>query len=405
MLDFKHPKYPEFRQTVKSYQYTIFLLIMLLATAHAADRQTQVRREIRQISGDLSKQQDTSNDLQSEVTQLEKKLGALDRQIYQNEKAIENSQLKLHKSNQRKAQLESSLNLQKAGLAQQLQALYAAGEQSYLRMLMKQDDPADLSRNIRYFKYMNDNRVKNIQSISKTLHELTSVQDNINKEQQKLQELIRTQSRDKADMQATLDIRASKLSSLKKEIKSAQKQLGKLQAEDAKFQETVTQIASNTTATTKPADRAEIPQPEPKGTPVSTHQTPNQPFSTLKGGLSWPVKGKITHPYGSRRNEKQNWRGVVIAAPGGAKVHAVARGKVAFSGWMDGYGHLIIIEHDNGYLSLYGYNRAVYKGKGTIVNANETIAAVGNSGGQDQDGLYFEVRQGTTPQNPARWCR
>lgn len=391
---------------MKSYQYLLALLALILTTANAADRHTQVQREIRQLSGNLNKQQDTSNNLQMEVTQLEKKLGALDRQIYQNEKNIEGSKSKLQKSNEKKNQLDSSLNLQKAGLAQQLQALYAAGEQSHLRMLMKQDDPADISRNIRYFEYMNTSRIRKIQSISKTLAELKTVQENISNEQNRLQGLIKTQTRDKAEMQATLDVRASKLQILKRDISSKQKQLSKLQAEDAKFQETVSQIISSKAPTTADTNTpAQTSRPEPKGTPVSTHQTPNQAFSTLKGKLSWPVKGKIIYHYGSRRNEKQNWRGVVIAASGGAKVRAVARGKVAFSGWMDGYGHLIILEHDNGYLSLYGYNRATYKKKGTTVNANETIAAVGSSGGQDNDALYFEIRQGTNPQNPARWCR
>ncbi len=408
MLDFNHPKYPEFRQTVKAYQYLPTLLILILASANAADRHSQIQLEIHQLSGNLDKQQNASDDLQAEITQLEKKLGTLERQLYQNEKAIEGSQTNLQKNNEKKAQLDSALGLQKAGLAQQLQALYTAGEQSYLRMLMKQDNPAEISRNMHYFDYMNASRIRRIQSISKTLGDLGDVQKKINDEQDRLQALIKKQSADRSEMQATLDTRASKLNILKSDISSKQKQLGKLQAEDAKFQETVTQIASassNDTAADPTPVKAQAAKPEPKGIPVSPRQTANQTFSTLKGGLSWPVKGKIIYGYGSRRNEKQSWRGVVIAAPGGSKVRAIARGKVAFSGWMDGYGHLIILQHDNGYLSLYGYNRAVYKGKGTVVNANETIAAVGNSGGQDRDALYFEIRQGTSPQNPARWCR
>jgi septal ring factor EnvC (AmiA/AmiB activator) len=113
----------------------------------------------------------------------------------------------------------------------------------------------------------------------------------------------------------------------------------------------------------------------------------------------------MIHRYGSIRNAKQRWRGVVIAAPGGRKVRAVARGKIEFAGRLNGYGYLIIIRHDKSYRSLYAYNRAIYKKTGQTVNAGEVIAAVGNSGGQAQNALYFEIRRGTRLQNPSRWCR
>ena len=117
------------------------------------------------------------------------------------------------------------------------------------------------------------------------------------------------------------------------------------------------------------------------------------------------MRGRILHKYGSKRNDKQRWKGVVISAPGGRKVRAVARGKVEFSGRLNGYGYLIIIRHDKNYRSLYAYNRSIYKKTGQIVNAGEVIAAVGNSGGQEKNALYFEIRKGTRLQNPSRWCK
>jgi septal ring factor EnvC (AmiA/AmiB activator) len=138
---------------------------------------------------------------------------------------------------------------------------------------------------------------------------------------------------------------------------------------------------------------------------VQRHYVPNKPFSTLRGKLSWPVRGKMTQKFGSTRNSKQRCKGVIISAAAGTRVHAIARGKVEFSGRLRGYGYLVIIRHDKNYRSLYAYNRAVYKKEGQIVKAGEVIAAVGSSGSQDNSGLYFEIRRGTAHQNPNRWVK
>ncbi|EIJ34588.1 murein hydrolase activator EnvC family protein [Thiothrix nivea] len=400
---------------MKLYPYLFILLLLPWASPNAADtqKQQQLQHEIRQLSTNLSSQKNESQALQDEVTRLEQKLGNISNKNYETEKKIETTITKLAEANQKKVKLDVELTTQKSGLAQQLQALYSAGEQSHLRLLLRQDEPSDISRTIRYFEYLNENRVERIQGIQKTLGEIDAVRTSIEKDRISLQELTQTLEQQKADIESTLKARSTALANLKTDIRSNQKRLDKLKAEDAKFQAMLDRLAASQAAKaqeTATVSRQPLPAKEEKkpvsgGRPVSTSFTPDRPFSTLRGKLSWPVKGKIIHSYGSSRNEKQRWKGVVIAAAGGSKVKAVAKGRVAFSGWMDGYGHLLIIEHDNNYMSLYGYNRAVYKKEGTIVNANETIAAVGNSSGQSQDALYFEIRQGTTPQNPARWCR
>lgn len=405
---------------MKLQTFLCILLLLPLGNLQAADtsKQKQLQREIRKLSSSLDSQKNESAALQSEVTRLEKKLGETSRQYYQTEKKIDDTLTKLQETNQKKLKLEADLDAQKAGLAQQLQALYSTGGQSHLRLLLRQDDPSDISRTVRYFGYLNENRIARIQKIHKTLNEIETLRNSIDKDRSYLQELNKTLEQQKKDIEATLASRSNTLSQVKTDIRGKQKQLNKLKAEEAELQAVVDRLArqaearaaekkpaADTGKSSNSAKTASRSAPESSGTPVKPSFTPDKPFSTLRGRLSWPVSGKIIHSYGSARNEKQRWKGVVIAAPGGAKVKAVAKGRVAFSGWMDGYGHLIIIEHDNHYMSLYGYNRAVYKKEGAIVGANETIAAVGNSGGRSQNGLYFEIRQGTSPQNPARWCR
>lgn len=398
---------------MKLYAFLTVLLLLTAALANAADpkRQQQIRQEIQQLTNSLNAAQNTSDALQDEVTRIEKKLNEVSRRLYQTEQKIEETQLRLETTNDKKHKQEMELSRQRAALAQQLQALYSAGQESHLRLLLRQDDPADISRMMRYFDYMNKSRIKRIQSIQKTLDALQTLRTAIDKDRRYLQNLEQTQQRDKEELTRTLLERTNSMKKMNSDVRAKQKRLEKLRAEDAKLTEVIDQLAMEREKATETKSKAEKAvstnekKLNPPPTPTTTHFTPDKAFSSLKGSLSWPVAGKIIHPYDTVKNEKQRWRGVVIAAPGGTKVKAVARGKVLFSGWMDTYGHMIIIEHDSNYISLYGYNRAVYKKEGDIVKANETIAAVGASGGQSSDALYFEIRQGKTPQNPARWCR
>lgn len=405
-----------------SLKLLVLLSLLWVNAPFAAEKsQKQLQREIRQLSNSLQTQQNQSDNLRSEVTRLEKELGEISRKHYQTEQDIEATQTQLKDANEKKIKLEAELEVQKSGLAQQLQALYTAGEQSHLRLLLKQDAPSDISRTIRYFEYLNENRMERIQRVNDTIREIDTVRINIEKDRIRLQRLTQELEEQKTSISSTIKARESALGKLKTDIKSKQQRLSKLKAEEAELQRMVEKLArqaeekaaakSRQAAAAKTQSAASAAKSTPasskatQGVPVRTSFTPDQPFSTLRGRLSWPTKGKIIHSYNSRRNEKQKWRGVVIAAQGGTPVKAVAKGRVAFAGWMNGYGHLIIIEHDKNYMSLYGYNRAVYKQEGAIVKANETIAKVGNSGGQSQNALYFEIRKGTTPQNPARWCR
>lgn len=404
---------------MKIFRYLPITLLLSSTFIHAEDspKQQTLQSEIRQLSNTLDTQKTAADQLQAEVTRIEQKLGEIGRQEYQTEKKIEDTLARLADANQKKQKLDAELNQQKSGLAQQLQALYSAGEQSHLRLLLRQDRPSDISRTIRYFGYMNDNRIERIRKVQKTVKSLDNVRSTIEQERVNMQGLTGELDKQKTDLQNTLNERTTMLQRLEREIRSQEKQLSKLQQEESALQSVVDRLAvrpeadsSNATeaiTTTPSATENELIKAKkpPTSAAPSSRFIPDKPFSTLKGKLTWPVAGNILHPFNSARNEKQRWRGVVLAAKGGSKVRAVAGGKVIFAGWMNGYGHLIIIEHDKNYMSLYGYNRAVYKHEGEIVKANETIAAVGNSGGRAQDGLYFEIRQGTSPQNPASWCR
>ncbi|MEZ5477258.1 MAG: peptidoglycan DD-metalloendopeptidase family protein [Thiolinea sp.] len=399
--------------------------------ADTASDKRKVQREIKQLNQQIDQKEAESDSLSSQVTKLEKELGELTRQQHSTEQKIKDAQLRIASADNRTEELNQELQQQQAALAQQLQAMHTAGEQSHLRLLLLQDNPSDISRSIEYFNYLNRYRSKKIKQIGTTRDELETVKAAAKKERLDLKQLQDQLVGQKQAVGQKLDSRADALKLVQSDLSGKQRRLQKLKTQEENLQKEIDRLAriaeqkrqareaeARAREQAKQREQQRVAasrspqtsktQPATPSTPartVTTSRTPNKPFSTLRGKMSWPVSGKVIHTYGSRKNEKQNWKGMVITAAGGTAVKAVAQGKVVFADWMNGYGHLIILEHDGGYISLYGYNRAVFKRVGQYVRANETIAAVGNSSGQAQNALYFEIRRKTVPQNPARWLR
>ena len=131
--------------------------------------------------------------------------------------------------------------------------------------------------------------------------------------------------------------------------------------------------------------------------------TSEEPFSTLKGNLTWPIAGSLIYDFGQPRAGGLKWNGVVLSAPRGQEVRVIYHGRVVFADWLAGMGLLVIVDHGDNYMTLYGYNETTLKSAGDWVAPGDVIATVGDSGGQQQTGLYFEVRQGAKPMNPRTW--
>lgn len=381
-------------------------IIPLPATAEKSS--TTIQKEIDQLSSSIESGKEASRTLGDEIYALDQKLNKISQTQHRTEQKIKQLEKKLNKSQQRKIELQTMLNKEQEALAQQLQALYLAGEQSHLRLLFRQDEPADISRTMKYMEYLNTARIKRITKTQDTLNELRMVEHNIQLDKQAMQKLIDDGKVQRQQTEQLLSQRSTSRKKLQTSIANKEKQLEALLAQEANLQSMVESIPQQPEVEQEQAVQTveESPaQEEKQGVAVSTHSVPNEPISRLKGKLSWPVDGEIIHSYNSKRNKQLRWKGVFLKASGGSKVRAVAKGKIVFSDWMDGYGYLIIVQHDNNYLSLYGYNRALYKKDGETVQANEAIAAVGNTGDLTTNGVYFEMRKGKNTINPAKWIK
>ena len=395
--------------------FLIAITALAISTSSYAEntqqQQNNIKKKISNANSTLKNARSVSVDLKKKVQKAEDKLNKLSKELHETEQNISRLTSRLIKSNAQKARLLEQTEQQKDALAQQMQALYTSGKQSHLRLLLKQDDPSDISRTIKYFEYMNNHRLNRIRSIKSRLDKIKKIQIQINEDSKALNTLQQKQSIKKTSLKNAVVEQEIALKNQKKVVYSQEQQLAKLLKEESRIQGVIQRLArkrqkedaeilrkkqqANNSKKTSNADIAS----------VERHYVPNKPFSALRGKLSWPVRGRLTQGYGSSRNSKQSWKGVILSAPAGSNVYAVARGKVEYSGRLKGYGYLVIIRHDNNYRSLYAYNRSVYKKEGDIVKVGDIIAAVGNSGSQSNSGLYFEIRKGTSPQNPSKWCR
>jgi len=293
-----------------------------------------------------------------------------------------------------------------------VKAAYAIGQQEKLKLILNQENPALSGRMMAYHGYWNKIRLQRLAEIKESVKRLNQLTE----EQEKETELLESDLEQKKQEQNALDEfrvqRSRLLDRLADDFSSQEQQLnqliesenkledliGNLQAEEDKVPET-----SWTEVLTDPFDNREASS---DGGELSTEEelpVAEVAFSSLKGKLPWPVKGRITTSTGSGQLESMR-DGVLIDAGEGAEIRAVTAGKVVYSEWLRGYGLLMIIDHGNGYMTLYAFNQSLYKKVGDRVRTGDVIASVGQSGGRSRSGLYFGIRQNGKPVDPVQWC-
>jgi len=234
-----------------------------------------------------------------------------------------------------------------------------------------------------YYRYINDYRADNIAAVMEEIERLSELRSLIAAEEARLSSLAESRYAELTALNASQEERQVLLTSLKRRIASEGQEVDKLAAEEQDLTRLIAELTSILS-----------------DYPISSEQ----PFSQHKGKLTWPVAGTLIHDFGQPRvGGKIKWNGVVLAAPRGREVRAVYHGRIAFADWLAGMGLLVIVDHGEGYMTLYGYNETILKNAGDWVAPGDVIATVGESGGQSQPSVYFELRKGTKPVNPRQW--
>ncbi|HZD53945.1 MAG TPA: peptidoglycan DD-metalloendopeptidase family protein, partial [Woeseiaceae bacterium] len=255
--------------------------------------------------------------------------------------------------------------------------------QERIRLLLNQQDPATLGRMLVYYRYLSQYRSAVIDAVSAKLEELSQLRDEASHEQERLAALAAERYRDLTGLSAAQEKRQKLLADLKARLEKEGAEVERLAAQEADLSRLIAELTSILS-----------------DYPI----TSEQPFGDLQGKLTWPVAGSLIHDFGQpRAGSRVKWNGVVLAAPRGREVRSVYHGRVVFADWLDGLGLLVIVDHGGGFLTLYGYNETTLKSAGDWVAPGDVIATVGNSGGQQRSGLYFEIRRDAKPVNPRDW--
>ncbi|HET7569942.1 MAG TPA: peptidoglycan DD-metalloendopeptidase family protein [Gammaproteobacteria bacterium] len=324
--------------------------------------------------------------LAAQLRASERALGKASAALHDVERQINAAQAKLAKLKGEQASEQDKLDSEKQALGAQIRAAYVAGRQDRLKLMLNQQDPARVERMLTYYDYFNQARTTRIADFNARLERLAQLKRAIGDQLAHLADLKEQRHAALAAIEQRRDARKAVLTKVDASIDKHHSELATLKRSKQRLERL---IASLTNAL------ADIPD-----------NLDSRSFASLRGKLAWPVSGPHVATYGSLRADgRLHWQGVLIGGKAGEPVHAIAHGRVVYAGWLPHFGLLMIIDHGGGYLSLYAHNQSLYKEVGDWVNAGDTIATLGDSGGQHRPALYFEIRHDKQPVNPARWCK
>ena len=345
-----------------------------------------IRNRIRDVKSSIDEAKKDVDSYHSELqqsemaaAQIEQSLQALSAEVAAKQHSLE--QLRTESEGQ-----QQILSSERALLAEQLRTAYKTGRNDFIKLFLNQEDPSTIGRMMTWHDYYTRARSRRIREIRITLENLEHLQQRIDLETTGLQTLRDEQAQSLSQLENYRSSRNSIIANLQSYISTQDEALQSLRRDEVELGKLIENLDTSEAVT---ALFEELP-----------------PFDSMKGKLPWPVEGKIISRFGTEKKEgKLRWNGVRISAASGTTVAAVSAGKVIFADWFRNLGLLIIIDHGNGYMSLYGHNESLIRKPGDFVNPGEPIAYVGDTGGQTESALYFEIRGNGKPLDPTQWCR
>jgi septal ring factor EnvC (AmiA/AmiB activator) len=377
-----------------SLLFALLALTLVTATGalHAQDDAEQTREKIEQLERDIARvgrEIDSASAQRSKVQDAlraaERELGRVQRAISDNRRAVNEGEAKLAQLREREGQLKKAADEQQARIAAEMKTAWQMGRESQLKMLLSQEEPEKVARNMGYYRYLFEARSTLLDEYRETLSELATVATDIDRTLATLATSRQVLDTEQSRLAAAEQKQKVALADLNSSISSKSARRKKLESDRAELEKLLEAIEQAIV-------QLELP-------------TNFQNFAKSKGAMPWPVEGRRSNRFGRPRNEgKMRWQGVTIPAPQGTTVRAIHHGRVVYADWFRGSGLLLIIDHGDDYMSLYAHNQSLLMDVGEWVTAGTAISTVGNSGGREQSALYFEIRYKGKPTDPARWC-
>lgn len=389
------------------------------------------RQDINELKKVLGQLQQERADVQKDLRGTETQMGTLQKQVDALQEQLKKTETELQRLETEKKKLQSSRIEQQKLIGIQARAAYQSGRQEYLKLLLNQQNPEKFARTLTYYDYLSKARLDQLKAFNDTLRQLADVEKNIQMQQAQLLVQQGTLDEQRSQLEQVRKERQVALAKLNDDYQARDQKLQRRQQDQADLQKVLATIEETLARQAREAEEARrkallaqqeeerrqreaaaasnTPPPPRKAAPevrVSTGETFGGAFGAARGKLPWPVDGRLLARFGDTRgDERTRWDGVMIGAAAGTAVRAVHGGRVVFADWLRGAGLLVILDHGDGYLSLYGHNQTLLKSAGDVVKAGEAISTVGTSGGQDTPALYFAIRQQGRATDPAQWCR
>ena len=398
------------------------------ATSPDAQRRLEkIQRELKDVAAERRRLEGQRGAASRELRAMDERVATSSRALHEAESQLEREQTALAELAARRDDLLRQQAGQRRELAALLRAAYAQGDHAPLKLMLAQDRVADAQRQLVYYRYLQRERLRRTAALSAELAELERVEAQIAAKRSALDAARERQQAQLAALSRDRRSRAATLSELEQRYRDRQAREQALGSDAKALQQVVARLraaaakaaaeraaAQRAARAAKPAAKPPVSRPgEPRSreTRSGERAMPRPPRQTANtapvrvGGFGWPLSGNLLAGYGGRMPDGRASHGLLIAAGLGAPVRAVADGNVVFAEWMTGYGLILIVDHGNGYLSLYAHNESLLKDVGAAVKRGDAVARVGNSGGLAQPALYFELRRNGQPVDPGSWLR
>ena len=380
----------QYRRIIITKKYFLLFLLILSLSAIAnesnhKEKLKDIQNRLENVNAEIEKSKDQVKEFQSELKKNELMAAKISEQLENIQNNILKKKDNLERLKIKKKDSQKIIDIEKKILISQIKTMYKIGKYDYVKLLLNQQNVSEITRAIAYYDYDNYARSKRIKKLKNTLIDIEKIQLTILDQTSRLESLNTTHKSKLDKFNKYRGDRLKFITEINKHIDRQGVELLLLKENEHELVKLLNKLnVHNKTDTLK------------KGFS----------FSSKKGELIWPINGKLLKKYGEKKKKTGlKWRGVLIESVQGSHVSAVSQGKIVFADWFRNFGLLIIIDHENDYLSLYGHNQRLLKSIGDFVQTGEKIATVGDSGGQKNSALYFEIRKGKKTLNPSLWCK
>ncbi len=377
-----------------------FLLFALPAHADKKDELGQLRQRIEQLQRDLAKTEESRSEVADALRTSEKAISEVNRTLVT--LGREQGQI-----SQNLADLKARMDANRADTTRQQELLdrmiryqYMHGNTDAMRLMLDGKDAAEVERQMHYFGYVSKSRAALVSGLKKNMTALAELETAARQKQAELSANAEEQRKARLALQAERQARQKTFTKIKADIAKGRKEIGRLKKLVEQLAKAIAKNREERRSTKTPDG---IQRKGEAVDSVADSSFVGKAFHSLKGKLRLPTRGELQSRFGSPREEGLTWKGLFIKSETGHSVHAVADGQVVFADWLRGYGNLLILDHGNGYMSLYGNNESLLKQVGEITQSGEKIASVGSSGGALESGVYFELRHEGKPFDPMKW--